>query len=103
MAACWNVINTEWDPDQETVNFGTRQCVVVDAALFDVVTLDTVDCTNPVSNDQVFIILFSNCKFFKYFRGQSLNQESMEACGNNLQFWQLIAIVIFSPTIARLF
>ncbi len=64
MAACWNVINTEWDPDQETVNFGTRQCVVVDAALFDVVTLATVECTNPVSNDQVFIILFSNCKFF---------------------------------------
>ena len=51
MAACWNVINTEWDPDQETVNFGTRQCVVVDAALFDVVTLATVECTNPVSKD----------------------------------------------------
>ncbi|EFX79172.1 hypothetical protein DAPPUDRAFT_304960 [Daphnia pulex] len=47
MAACWNVINTEWDPDQETVNFGTRQCVVVDSAIFDVVTLATVECTNP--------------------------------------------------------
>jgi hypothetical protein len=55
MAACWNVINTEWDPDQETVNFGTRQCVVVDSAIFDVVTLATVECTNPVSNNFKFL------------------------------------------------
>ncbi|KAK4002762.1 hypothetical protein OUZ56_004564 [Daphnia magna] len=47
MAACWNVINTEWDTDQETVNFGTRQCVVVDSTLFDIVTLATVECSNP--------------------------------------------------------
>lgn len=48
MASCWDVINTEWDTDQETVNFGTRQCVVIDSALFDVVTLATVECSNPV-------------------------------------------------------
>lgn len=48
MESCWNVINTEWDTDQETVNFGTRQCVVIDSALYDVVTLATVECSTPV-------------------------------------------------------
>lgn len=71
MSACWNVINTEWDPDQETANFGTRQCVVIDAALFDVVTLATVECTNPVS---CFAILMLSYFKLKYFRGKSLNQ-----------------------------
>ena len=46
--ALWNVINTEWDPEQETVNFGTRQFVVVDSALYDVVTLATVECKETV-------------------------------------------------------
>lgn len=49
MSSCWDIINTEWDTDQETVNFGTRQCVVVDAALYDVVTLATIECRNHVS------------------------------------------------------
>jgi len=48
MTACWDVINTEWDPDQETVNFGTRQFVQDGSALYDVVTLATVECSNPV-------------------------------------------------------
>lgn len=55
MAACWNVINTEWDTDQETVNFGTRQCVVVDSTLFDIVTLATVECSNPVKMLNIFV------------------------------------------------
>lgn len=60
MTACWNIINTEWDPDQETVNFGTRQCVVVDSALFDVVTLATVECSNPVIQYYLKSLLISN-------------------------------------------
>ena len=46
--AVWNTINTEWDPDQETVNFGTRQFVVVDSALYDVVTLATIESKKTV-------------------------------------------------------
>lgn len=48
----WNTINTEWDPDQETVNFGTRQFVVVDSALYDVVTLATVESQEIVSSSR---------------------------------------------------
>ena len=46
--AVWDVINTEWDTDQETVNFGTRQFVIIDASIYDVVTLATVECKDTV-------------------------------------------------------
>jgi len=55
MMSTWDVINTEWDPDQETVNFGTRQFVVVDSALYDVVTLATIESQGSVT---VQVILY---------------------------------------------
>ena len=64
MTACWNVINTEWDPDQETVNFGTRQFVQDGSALYDVVTLATVECSNPVSLIKLKRNIFGTEKYF---------------------------------------
>lgn len=102
MTACWDVINTEWDPDQETVNFGTRQCVVVDSALFDVVTLATVECSVPV----IRVILELNEKFksnFAFYRERNQNQKCVETCGSHTQCWRLITFATFLQTAARLF
>jgi hypothetical protein len=39
----WSVIGTNFDPDDETANFGTRHALEADGRLFDVFTYATVD------------------------------------------------------------
>ena len=81
MAACgcWDVINTEWDTEQETVNFGTRQCIVVDSALYDVVTLATIECSNPVSFDTFDISLLPVKHFLCFIQGA---KSEPKVCGS---------------------
>ena len=39
----WSVIGTNFDPDEETANFGTRHALEADGRLFDVFTYATID------------------------------------------------------------
>lgn len=39
----WSVIGTNFDPDEETANFGTRHALEADGTLFDVFTYATID------------------------------------------------------------
>lgn len=88
MTACWDVINTEWDPDQETVNFGTRQCVVVDSALYDVVTLATVECSNPVS----FITFVCYCVCLQHSIFLQGSKSEPKVCGSLWEQYMVLAV-----------
>ena len=39
----WSVIGTNFDPDDETANFGTRRALEAEGKLFDVFTYATID------------------------------------------------------------
>ena len=39
----WSKISTDFDPDEETVNFGTRYALETDGKLFDVFTYATIE------------------------------------------------------------
>lgn len=41
----WSVVGTNFDPDEETANFGTRHALEADGRLFDVFTHATIDPT----------------------------------------------------------
>ena len=38
--AIWNEVSTDFDPDEETANFGTRQALESDGNLYEVSTSD---------------------------------------------------------------
>ena len=92
----WDVINTEWDTDQETVNFGTRQFVVVDSALYDVVTLATVECQEAVwlgTLTDIWLVVrqsFAIIKNFQFLISVQGCKSEPKVCGN---LWEQITVL----------
>ena len=58
----WSVIGTNFDPDDETANFGTRRALEAEGRLFDVFTYATID-------PRVCGILFNKDKSLQLSRG----------------------------------
>ena len=51
----WSNIGTNFDPDEETANFGTRHAIEASGKLFDVFTLATVSPSGKIFNDPCLI------------------------------------------------
>ena len=51
----WSNIGTNFDPDEETANFGTRHAIEASGKLFDVFTLATVSPSGKIFNDPLLI------------------------------------------------
>jgi Na+-translocating ferredoxin:NAD+ oxidoreductase RnfG subunit len=58
-ACVWSRIGTNFDPDEETANFGTRHAVEASGMIFDVFTHATV--TPQVSQNSKVIIMSKLC------------------------------------------
>ena len=48
--AVWNEVSTDFDPEEETANFGTRHALETGDNLYEVVTLATVEPSGVVMN-----------------------------------------------------
>ena len=98
----WDIINTEWDPDQETVNFGTRQFVVVDSAIYDVVTLATIESQGLVISQLFNTFQFALILSFLH-RAASQSPVFAATSGSKSLCWRWKIIFTFSKTAARLY
>ena len=49
--AIWNEVSTDFDPDEETANFGTRQALETAGSLYEVSQVDTIETVSLVTSD----------------------------------------------------
>ena len=47
--AIWNEVSTDFDPDEETANFGTRQALETAGSLYEVSQVDTIETVSLVT------------------------------------------------------
>ena len=47
--AIWNEVSTDFDPDEETANFGTRQALETAGSLYEVSQVDTIETVSGVT------------------------------------------------------
>ena len=48
--AIWNEVSTDFDPEEETANFGTRHALETGGSLYEVVTLATIEPSGETSS-----------------------------------------------------